>query len=418
MNLMLSIECITLVLLFFCSAFFSSAETALFSLNPIQINRLIKRRPSSAGIIQQMLDRPTQLLSTILIGNTLVNVAASGLGYVIVLHLLSSYAEVVSIVSMTFLLLLVGEVAPKRLAMVHAERLAVMYAPALNGLIFVMTPLRAMLERVAVLIRKDLHAADRTLTEDEFLSVVEAGEEAGVLDEEERTMVDGIVRMEEMQASDIMTPRVDLVGIDLEDSSEEHERVARSVTFRYLPIYRETMDQVEGFLDVLKYILSDDKDVSKATIPPVFVPETAPLDNLLINFQRERRNVAFVSDEYGGTAGLITRGDILEEIAEDVENEYGDEQLSLQQIGINRWLIDGSISLEDVNYELGLELEAEGADRIGGWIMAQAERIPHAGDVVEAQGCRARVQRVRKRRVTLVFLERTQLQGVAEEESG
>ena len=369
MNLMLSIECITLVLLFFCSAFFSSAETALFSLNPIQINRLIKRRPSSAGIIQQMLDRPTQLLSTILIGNTLVNVAASGLGYVIVLHLLSSYAEVVSIVSMTFLLLLVGEVAPKRLAMVHAERLAVMYAPALNGLIFVMTPLRAMLERVAVLIRKDLHAADRTLTEDEFLSVVEAGEEAGVLDEEERTMVDGIVRMEEMQASDIMTPRVDLVGIDLEDSSEEHERVARSVTFRYLPIYRETMDQVEGFLDVLKYILSDDKDVSKATIPPVFVPETAPLDNLLINFQRERRNVAFVSDEYGGTAGLITRGDILEEIAEDVENEYGDEQLSLQQIGINRWLIDGSISLEDVNYELGLELEAEGADRIGGIVV-------------------------------------------------
>jgi putative hemolysin len=417
MNLMLSTECITLVLLFFCSAFFSSAETALFSLNPIQINRLIKRRPRSAGIIQQMLDRPTQLLSTILIGNTLVNVAASGLGYVIVLHLLSSYAEVVSIVSMTFLLLLVGEVAPKRLAMVHAERLAVMYAPVLNGLIFVMTPLRAMLERVAVLIRKDLHAADRTLTEDEFLSVVEAGEEAGVLDEEERTMVDGIVRMEEMQASDIMTPRVDLVGIDLEDSSEEHERVARSVTFRYLPIYRETMDQVEGFLDVLKYILSEDKDVSKATIPPVFVPETAPLDNLLITFQRERRNVAFVSDEYGGTAGLITRGDILEEIAEDVENEYGDEQLSLQQIGINRWLIDGSISLEDVNYELGLELEAEGADRIGGWIMAQAERIPHAGDVVEAQGCRARVQRIRKRRVTLVFLERTQLQGVAEDES-
>lgn len=405
MNLMLSIECITLALLFLCSAFFSSAETALFSLNPIQINRLIKRRPRSAVLIQHLLDTPTHLLSTILIGNTLVNVAASGLGYVIALHVLSAYAEIISIVSMTFLLLVIGEVAPKRLAMMHSERLAIMYAPALKGLIFAMTPLRAMLERVIALIRKDLHAADRTLTEDEFLSVVEAGEEAGVLDEEERTMVDGIVRMEEMQASDIMTPRVDLVGIDMEDSPDEHERVARSVTFRYLPVYRETMDQVEGFLDVLKYLLSDDKDVSKASIAPVFVPETAPLDNLLLSFQRERRNVAFVSDEYGGTAGLITRGDILEEIVEDVENEYGDEQLSLQQIGINRWLIDGSTSLEDINYELGLALEAEGADRIGGWIMAQTERIPHAGDVVEAQGCRARVQRVRKRRVTLVFFE-------------
>lgn len=415
MNLILSIECIALVLLFFCSAFFSSAETALFSLNPMQINRMLKRRPRAAMLIQHMLDTPTQLLSTILIGNTLVNVAASGLGYVITLHLLDSYAEIVSIISMTFLLLLIGEVAPKRLAMVHSERLAVMYSPALNALIFIMTPLRALLERVVGLIGKDLQPADRTLTEDEFLSVVEAGEEAGVLDEEERTMVDGIVRMEEIQACDIMTPRVDLIGIDLEDSPEEHESIARSVTFRYLPIYRETMDQVEGFLDVLKYLLSDDKDIGKASIPPLFVPETAPLDTLLMMFQRERRNVAFVADEYGGTAGLITRGDILEEIVEDVENEYGEEQLDLQQIGINRWLIDGSTSLEDVNYELDLELEAEGADRIGGWIMAQAEKMPHAGDVVEAQGCRAQVQRVRKRRIMLVFLEKTALQ---DEEEG
>jgi putative hemolysin len=210
-----------------------------------------------------------------------------------------------------------------------------------------------------------------------------------------------------MQASDVMTPRVDLVGIDLGDPPDAQDRIARSVQFRYLPVYREDLDHPEGFLDVPQFLLSKKRSVKAAMLPAFFVPETAPLDTLLATFQRENKRVAFVADEYGGTAGLITRGDILEEIAVDVESEYGGEQpAEIEPIGKNAWLIDGTLSLEDVNYELSLALEAEGADRIAGWVTARAKRIPRTGEVVEAQGCRVTVKLVRRRRVAQVLLEK------------
>jgi putative hemolysin len=397
-----------LLILLACSAFFSSSETALFSLNPIQVRRVRARHPHAANAIDTILHKPTQLLSTILVGNTLVNVAASGLGYVIAKRLIPTYAELVSVVMMTFLLLILGEVAPKRLAMVHAERISVIYAPILRALIVILTPLRLLLDQVSSLFKRELETSTQTLSEDEFLSVVEAGEEVGILDEEEREMVDGIVGMEETQASDIMTPRVDLVGIDLDDPPEEQERIARSVTYRYLPLYRESLDHIEGVLDVLTFLLADERNLASATSVPFFVPEAAPLDNLLDQFRTENRRVAIVSDEFGGTAGLVTRGDLLEEIVEDVGNEYGEAKLSIQQTGENAWLIDGATSLEDVNYELDLELDSEAGDRISGWAMELLERIPRTGDIVEAQGCRVHVQRVRRQRVTLVSLSKTE----------
>jgi putative hemolysin len=234
--------------------------------------------------------------------------------------------------------------------------------------------------------------------------VVEVGEEEGVLDEEERTMVDGIIRLEETQAKDVMTPRVDLVGIDLDDPVEAQERAVRGVCYRYVPVYRNSLDHAEGFLDVRRYILSEPLSPQDCIIPAFFVPETAPLDTLLATFQREKRRVAYVADEYGGTAGLITRGDILEEIADDATNEYGHENPEIRKVGDNRWLVDGRASLEDINYELDRELQAEGADRISGWISAHLERMPRPGDTVEDQGCCATVQSVRKRRVLLVEL--------------
>jgi len=405
----LIVECAALILLFVCSAFFSSAETALFSLNPIQIHRVRRSRPTAAASIEHMLAVPANLLSTILIGNTLANVAAAALAYVIAERFYPAHGVAVSIPIMTMLLLIFGEVAPKRLAMSRAEKLAVAYSPILKLLVRILTPLRTVLQWITDLFKKDRQTQKKPLTEDEFRTVVEVGEEEGVLDEEERTMVDGIIRLEEIQASDVMTPRVDLIGIDLDDPPGNRERIARSVTFRYLPVYTGTLDQTEGFLDVPRFLLSLDHNFAAAMIkPPLFVPETAPLDTLLTTFQKEQRRVAFVVDEYGGTAGLITRGDILEEIASDVENEYREEKLTIQKVGENRWLVDGSMSLEDINYELNTTLEAEGADRIAGWANANAERILRTGESVEAQGWRATVRRVRKNRIILVLLQKLQ----------
>ncbi len=409
-------ECVGLVVLLGCSAFFSSSETALFSLNPIHIHRIGRRHAGAAARLRDLLARPSSLLSTILIGNTVVNVAASSLGYVVAESLLPSRGEMVAIPAMTVLLLIFGEVAPKRLAMIRTEQLAVFYAPILAVLIRLATPLRWLLERVSALFHKQLQEEAAALTEDEFRTVVEVGEEEGVLDEEERTMVDGIIRLEETQAKDVMTPRVDLVGIDLEDPLEEQEDVVRGVRYRYVPVYRDSLDHAEGFLDVPRFILGESPTLSECIIPPFFVPETVPLDTLLTTFQREGRRVAFVADEYGGTAGLVTRGDILEEIADDATNEYGREKPEIQQVEEDRWIVDGRASLEDINYELDRELEAEGADRIAGWVSAHLERMPRVGDTVEEQGCRATVMMVRRRRVLSVELVRVDLPEREEDE--
>ncbi|MBT3191273.1 MAG: HlyC/CorC family transporter, partial [Verrucomicrobia bacterium] len=390
-------------------------ETCLFSLNSVQVGRIKKRNAKAAKRIESMLNHPTSLLSTILIGNTVVNVSAASLGFTILATLDVKHAEAFAIPAMTVLLLVFGEVAPKRLAMKRAAELASLYSRFLVFLITIMKPFRLALEAAALLFAKDLTAGSKTLTEDEFLTVVEVGEEEGILDEEERTMVDGIIRLEETQASDVMTPRVDLIGIDLTDPPEEQESIARSSHYRYLPLYHETLDSIEGFLDVPRFLLSGGHDLSIAMTQPKFVPETAPLDTLLTTFQQENYRVAVVSDEFGGTAGLITRGDILEEIAEDVDNEYGEERLTIQALSETSWLVDGSVSLEDINYELDMDLEADGADRIAGWVSAQAERIPRPGEVVEAQGCRATAQTVRRQRIMLVRIERAETPDQREE---
>lgn len=414
MTTTLIVQCLSMGGLFLCSAFFSSSETALFSLNPIQLHRLRKSRPAAAERIQTLLATPTQLLSTILIGNTLVNVTLAGLGYLVAEQFAHGWGEAISIPAMTISLLLFGEVTPKRHAVAHAEGLAAVYSFVLPPLIWLFSPLRWVVEKTAALFREDLRAPERALTQDEFLSVVQVGQEKGILNPEERTMVDGIMSLEDKQASEIMTPRVDLIGIDLEDPPQKWFETASRVQFRQVPIYRGSLDHPEGFLDVPRYLLSPDHNFEASRVEPFFVPETAPLDTLLATFQKEHLRAAFVMDEYGGTAGLVTIGDVLEEIIGDVENELTVEKLTIQKMSENRWIVDGGVSLDDINYQLGMKLESEGADRIAGWINEQMGRIAHTGDVVKAQGCLATVHRTRRTRIVTVLLEKPEVKAAPE----
>ncbi|MCK5528638.1 MAG: HlyC/CorC family transporter [Kiritimatiellae bacterium] len=410
------IEFFILIVLFACSAFFSSAETALFSLNPIQIHKIHKHSKNCGTAISTLLAAPSKLLSTILIGNTVVNVMASALGFAFIKNFAPTYAAAISIPLITILLLVFGEVAPKRLAMTFPEKMSCKYSSTLITLIKLMGPLRISIEAITHIFTSKMSSERKTLTEDEFRTIVEVGTEEGVLDEEERTMVDGIIRLEDTQASDIMTPRVDLTGIDLDDSPKEREQTARNVKFRYLPVYRDSLDHIEGILDVPRFLLSKEDDITLFMTSPYFIPETTPLDTLLSSFQREHRKFAIVADEYGGTAGMVTRGDILEEIVDDVDNEYGPKKFEIQNISENEWLIDGTTSLEDINYELDLFLEAEGVDRLSGWVSAIAERIPKAGAVIEHQDCRVRVVKVKKQRIVLLQLEKLNAQQSEEED--
>jgi putative hemolysin len=251
--------------------------------------------------------------------------------------------------------------------------------------------------------KKSLRRERRALSNDELRTVVEVGEEQGVLAAEEASMVDGIMRLSELKASDEMTPRVDIVGLDLDTPLERQLDVARNARFRHLPAYVRTPDAIEGFVNTVQFLLDAAHDVRKATSPALFIPENVSLDELLITFQRSGKHIACVLDEYGGTAGLITRGDILDLITAPVTKAGTEEQL--RKIGDSVWLIDGMVSLEEVNRQLELALDADDADRIAGWITFHAGRLLQAGQTVEAQGCRATIRRMRKRRIDVIQLE-------------
>ncbi len=395
-----------LLALLVCSAFFSSAEVALFSLNPLALRRLAEKHPHAAAHIRDVLSPPTRLLSTILIGNTLVNVLLAVLGYAILMVWLSEHGEWIVIGVMTLLLLIFGEVVPKRIAFLWPEKVALLYAAPLMWIMRILTPLRVGLEMITTRFEHVFSPRGRTLSEEELKTVMDIGEQEGVLDEAERHMLRSVLRLEDLQARDVMTPRVDLVGYDLHDSEHELAAVARASKVRQLVLYRESIDRVEAMLDVRRYLLHPGHGLQQAMIPPLYVPESAPLDYLLNRFIREQRRAAIVVDEYGGTAGIITRGDILEEIIGDIDDEHSDHRMLFEPAGTNRWLMDGGVSLEEINQRLNLKLNAEGVDRLGGWLAAQLERLPRSGDRVTAQGIRAIVRQMRKHRVTLVLIEK------------
>lgn len=404
MNLALPVlEGLLLVVLFVLSAFFSGSETVLFSLSPLQVQRIRNRNPVAGARLETLLGDPALILSTLLVGNTLVNFAIATLGYVLAEALVPAWGEAIAIPLVTMLLLLFGEVTPKRVALSRAERLAPACSRLLLFWLWLLRPFNVLLKAGSGVFKKSLRRERRALSNDELRTVVEVSEEQGVLDAEEASMVDGIMRLSELMASDEMTPRVDIVGLDLDTPLERQLEVARKSRFRYLPAYVRTPDAIEGFVNAVQFLLDPAHDVRKATSPALFVPENVSLDELLITFQRSGKHIACVLDEYGGTAGLLTRGDILDLITAPVTKGGTEEQL--RKISDNVWQIDGAVSLEEINRQLELELDADDADRIAGWITFHAGRLLQAGQSVEAQGCRATVRRMRKRRIDAIQLE-------------
>ncbi len=395
-----------LVVLLVCSAFCSSAETAFFSLNPLQIRRIGQTKPAAGTHIHAILSNPTRLLSSILIGNTIVNVAASSVGYRIAEYYFQSHGESIAIPAMTILIIIFGEIGPKRIGMFLACNLAAHYYRAVEILTVAVTPLRIVLDRITRQFEHYFRPHGRTLSAEEFETVVDISAEEGILNGDELAMIKSIIRLDDLRASDVMTPRVDLVGIDLSSDPATWVDIARKSQVNYLLLYRNQLDEVEGFVDVRKFLLDPQHRLEVAKMPPYFVPETVDLGRLLPQLQAERRRIAVVVDEYGGIAGVMTRGDILEEISGEIYNELSKPRALFQAAGPNRWLVDAEISLADLNRKLGLNLESEDVDRLAGWIAAQIGHLPERDDVVEAQGCRATVMQMLKRRVTLVMIEK------------
>ena len=395
---------VLLVLIVF-SALFSGSETILFSLSPVQVQRISNNNPAVGARLTRYLDSPDKTLSTLLIGNTLINFAIASIGYLIMDFFVPQYSEILNVIVITLVLLLFCEVAPKRIGLHYAEQLVPFSCSFLFFWFVLLSPLSSLMTKGALPFRKMLRREREALNDEELLSVVEVSEEQGSLDEEEAQMVDGIMRICDLKASDVMTPRVDMVGIDIDEPLEEQLESVRRARFRKVPVFERTPDSIKGFVNVVQLLLDPKPDLERLTFPAVFVPESAPLDNILVTLQRENRRIACVLDEYGGTAGLVTRSDILEIISKPVHPTGHETNPDMRRLGDDIWLVDGSVSLDEINHQLELELDADDADRISGWVLFHAERMLHAGEVVEAQGCRALIRRVRNNRIELVQLE-------------
>lgn len=397
------------LLLLACSAFFSSAETAYFSIDPIQLRRIGEKRPATGERLRAILANPTRLLSTLLIGNTLVNLALANVGYLLANRWFPRYAEIVAIPTITVLLIFFGEIGPKNLGLLHTAAIVRLYGPAIRFFERLLFPLRILLDFISRRLAHLFRPLGKTLSEEEFETVLDISREEGILNADELAMIKAIVDLEDLHASDVMTPRVDFLGIDLDDPAADPVETARKARRNFLILYRGQFDEIAGFLDVRKYLLDPAHSLAAATLPPVFVPESVPLNRLLTRFQKDKVRVAIVVDEYGGVAGVVTRGDILEEITGDIYNELSKPRPIFQSAGPFAWLVDANISLEEINRKLRLNLEAETSDRLAGWITEHLGSVPKQDDVVQAQGVRVRVMQTIRLRVALAHIEKTDM---------
>jgi putative hemolysin len=404
----LLLQIAVLVLLLACSAFCSSAESAFFSLNPLDVRRITQRNRTRGERVHHILGDPTRLLSAILIGNTIVNTVATVLGYAMAERLAPRYGHVLAIPIMTVLLIIFGEIGPKRIGMLLPCSLATAYLPAITALMWVTSPPRVLFERITRRFHPWLRPQRRALSHEEFETIVDISREHGVINAEELGMVKAVIHLDDVRVSEAMTPRVDMIGIDTNLPPDQWLKIALGAKVNYVVLYRGSLDNIEGLLDVRKYLLDPEHRVEPARRPAFYTHESSPLTRLLMHFQKERQRIAVVVDEYGGTAGLITRGDILEQIAGDVYEEMGKPRPVLQQTGPNRWIVDAGLSIEEVNRKLLLSLTGTESDRLAGWIAERAGHIPSAGDVVEIPGARVTVLQAAKRRVTLAEIQRTE----------
>lgn len=391
---MIVLELILLIALFALSFFFSGSETILFSLTQQQRQRIAERSPVAEALVAECLEDSALLLSTLLVGNTLVNFSIATIGYELFAEWIP-VGGVFAVPVMTVGLLVFGEITPKQIALRYAEELAPVSARLLLFWRRILAPFNFLLKSASRAFRKSLQRERRALSDAELLSVLEAGSERGDFAREDAEMIEGVLRMSELFANDEMTPRVDMQVYDLDLAEEERAKAIAAARHRYLPAIRRTPDAVEGIYDRKTGKVED----------ALFVPETVTLDDLLVTFRRSGKGVAIVLDEYGGTAGLISIDDILELIFGPKVFSRPDAEPKIVKKGLTTWEIDARASLDEVNRELGIELEAGDADRLSGWVAYHAERLPHVGQEIEADGCRATILKRRKRRVSLVRLE-------------
>lgn len=405
------IQFIVLVILVILSAFFSSAETALTTVNRVRMRTLEEEGDKRAAKVNKILSNYSKMLSTILIGNNIVNISASALATTLAIKI--NLAVGIATGILTIVILLCGEIVPKTWAMLCSEKLSLLYSGAIYALMQLLTPVIFLVDKLSGGVLRLLHIDPNkkasTMTESELKTYVDVSHEDGVIETEEREMIYNVFDFSDALAKDIMIPRINMTTVSVDASYDKVLSVFRESMYTRLPVYQEEKDNIIGLINIKDFILNADPEhfsVKNILRDAHYTYEFKKSADLMLEMREKTTNVAFVLNEYGVTVGMITLEDLLEEIVGEIRDEYDeDEEELIQEKGERTYLVEGSMKLDDINDALDTELSSEDYDSIGGIIIEYLDRLPEDNEEVTLEnGITLKVQGIDQNRICKVLM--------------
>ena len=384
------------------SAYFSATETAFSSANSTRLKTMAEKGDSGAALACDLLERYDQLLSTILIGNNIVNILTASLGTVLFVRLYGDIGATISTVVVTVVVLIFGEISPKSIAKDCAESFAIFSAPIIRVLIWIFTPLNFLFSLWKKLLAKLFHlSADSPMSQEELMMLVDEVQQDGGIDKNEGELLKNAIDFSEQQAQDILIHRVDLAALPVTASKEEVAEMFTQTKYSRLLIYQDSIDHILGTIHQKDFYVGcgvTDKPLSEIIAPALFVLENEPISQLLKKLQQAKTHVAVVVDEYGGTCGIVTMEDILEELVGEIWDEHDEVEVFIHKQSPNSYLVDAGMDFEDFSTYFHLKSDSEMVS-VSGWIMEQFGRVPENGDSFRLDGYQFTVTSVDNHRI-------------------
>lgn len=398
---------VALAILLSFSAFFSASETALMSLSKIKIRRMLDERVKGAELVSRLVETPGKLLGAILVGNNVVNIGASALATSLAIDIFGDTGVGIATGIMTLLVLIFGEITPKSLAASYSERVAVKVSKIISVITRILNPIIVILSFVTSFIIRafggKIGGKQPFITEEELKTMVDVGHEEGVLEVEERKMIHNVFQFGDSQVKDVMVPRTDITAVDVRSSYDEIFELFKKERYSRMPVYRNTIDDTIGILHVKDMFFFDKRkeqfDIEKNVRKPFYTFESKRIAELFEEMRKKRHQMAIVVDEYGGTAGIITMQDLVEEIFGDIRDEYDEDSYDIQSIGEDEYIVDGLTRLNLINETVGTNFESEHYETIGGFITGVIGRFLRKGEVIDINEIKCTILDVYRTRI-------------------
>lgn len=400
---------VALVILVALSAYFSATETAFSSLNRIRMKSRADSGDERAAMTLKLAEDYDRLLSTILIGNNIVNITATTIGTVFFSKLVGAYGPTLSTVVLTVVILIFGEISPKSVAKEHAEQFAMAATPALRVFLTLLQPLNWLFAQWKRLLRRVIHPSGNSgITEEELITMVSEAESEGGLDENESELIRSAIEFGDLEAGDILTPRVDIVSISVDSSMEEITKLFTDSGYSRLPVYREQVDDIVGVLhekDFYAAMRRGETNIHGCIGTVHYTSDNTPAASLLRTLQRKKIHMAVVVDEYGGTEGIVTLEDILEELVGEIWDEHDEVEERIQLQADGSYLVDCSAGLRDLCDRFSIPTADCDASTVSGWVIEQLGCLPQIGDHFHVDGLEVTVTKASSRRVLEIQVE-------------